>query len=142
MLDLLSFNRAIFQMEEAVEFCQSDLAKNDSRLFLHLRAGAIQAFEFTYELAIKMLRRFLEATEPNPAVSNEMTFNELIRLGYERGLLESELVTWKEFRKNRGTTSHTYDEEKASDVYDSIPNFLNEVKFLYSEIQRRQSASK
>lgn len=139
MLDLSSFKLAISQLEDALKYCQTDLAKKDPRLFLHLRAGAIQAFEFTYELAIKMLKRFLETTEANPAIIDETTFNEFIRLGYERGLLKSELAQWKEFRKDRGTTSHTYDENKAVDVYESIPDFLDEAKFLYQEMTRRQN---
>jgi hypothetical protein len=33
---------------------------------VHLVAAAIQAFEFTYELSWKMLKRYLERTVPNP----------------------------------------------------------------------------
>lgn len=140
ILDLTSFAKAISQLEEALAYCQSDLAKNDARLAQHLRAAAIQAFEFTYELSFKMLRRFLEATEPNPALIDEMSFNEIIRKGFERGILQSELADWQEFRKDRGTTSHTYDEDKARDVFECTPKFLLEAKFLYGQIQKRQTA--
>ena len=113
ILDLTSLQKAIAQMEEALAYCNSDLAKNDPRLALHLRAAAIQAFEFTYELSFKILKRYLEATETNPAAVDDMTFNELVRRGFELGLLQAEMAEWKEFRKDRGTTSHAYDEEKA-----------------------------
>ncbi len=112
--------------------------KNDARLAQHLHAAAIQAFEFTYELSFKMLKRFLEASEPNPASIDEMTFNEIIRKGLEKGLLQSEITDWKEFRKDRGATSHTYNENKARDVFECIPKFLIEAKFLYNKIQKRQ----
>lgn len=128
----------IYQLEEAIEHCQSDLSKNDAKLAQHLRADAIQAFEFTYELSFKMLKRFLEATEPNPASLDEMSFNEIIRKGFERGLLKSELADWKEFHKDRGTTSHTYNENKAQDVFECIPKFFIEAKFLFAQIQKRQ----
>lgn len=138
MIDLSSLAKAISQLEEALQYCESDLAKSDAHLALHLRAGAIQAFEFTYELSFKMLKRYLEMTEPNPAMIDEMSFYELIRCGFERGLLQAEIAVWKTFRKDRGTTSHTYDEAKAQDVYDNIPTFLIESKFLFKAIQKRQ----
>jgi nucleotidyltransferase substrate binding protein (TIGR01987 family) len=137
-LDLSSLQKAIAQMEEALSFCNSELARNNPRLALHLRAATIQAFEFTYELSYKILKRYLEATEPNPAAVEEMSFNELVRRGFELGLLQAEITEWKEFRKDRGTTSHTYDEAKAQDVFETIPAFLAEAKFLMSQIQKRQ----
>lgn len=137
-LVLSPLQKAIVQLEEAIQYCDSDLARQDSRLALHLRAAAIQAFEFTYELAVAMLRRFLETTESNPAAVSELSFNNLIRLGYKRGLLSAELSDWQQFSKNRGTTSHTYNEEKAAEVYQSIPEFLAEVRFLLEQIVKRQ----
>lgn len=139
-LDLTSLKGAIAQLEDALRYCNSDLAKGDAKLALHLRAAAIQAFEFTYELSYKMLKRYLESTEANPAIVDEMNFNDIIRRGYEIGLLKAELEEWKEFRKDRGTTSHAYDEEKAKDVFESIPDFLVEAKSLCAEIEKRQEA--
>ncbi len=138
-LDLSSLAHAIAQLEEALSFAHSDLARQDERLALHLRAASIQAFEFTYELSFKMLKRFLEAAEANPASAEEMTFNEVIRRGYALGLLQEELAIWKEFRKDRGTTSHTYQQQKAQDVFTRIPRFLSEAQFLLAQIQQRQA---
>lgn len=137
-LDLSSLKKALAQLDEALEFSHSDLIKSDPRLIQHLRAAAIQAFEFSYELSYKMLKRFLETTEQNPAAVDEMTFNEIIRNGYEKGLLQAELEEWKVFRRDRGTTSHTYNEDKAQDVFESIPKFLVEARFLLAQIQKRQ----
>lgn len=106
---------------------------------MHLRAGAIQAFEFTYEVAYKMLKRYLEMTDPNPSSIDAMTFNDLIRTGYEKGLIKSELVVWKEYRKERGTISHTYDEDKAVEVFAYIPGFLVDAKYLFTALQDRIS---
>lgn len=137
-LDISSLENAIAQLEDALFYCASDLAKSDPRLELHLRDGAIQAFEYTYELAFKSLKRYLAMTEPNPDRVAEMSFNEVIRRGYELGFLKAELAEWREFRRDRGTTSHAYDERKAIEVYQNIPAFLTEAKFLLTEIKRRQ----
>jgi nucleotidyltransferase substrate binding protein (TIGR01987 family) len=136
ILDLTSLRSAIAQCHEALFYCRSDLAKQDAKLAQHLRAGAIQAFEFTYELSVKMLKRYLEATEATPI--DEMSFNELVRRGYETGLLNAEIEQWKAFRKNRGSTSHAYDMAKAMAVFQSIPEFLTEAEFLLAEIEKRQ----
>jgi nucleotidyltransferase substrate binding protein (TIGR01987 family) len=137
-LDLSSMEKAISQMEEALVYCNSDLGKNDVKLAKHLRAAAIQAFEFSYELCYKMIKRYLEISEGSPTAIDKMEFNEIIRTAYERGLLRSELSVWKEFRKERGTTSHTYNEEKAKEVFDDIPAFLLDAKHLLAELQQRQ----
>jgi nucleotidyltransferase substrate binding protein (TIGR01987 family) len=139
MIDVSSLEKAIAQTKEALDFCNSELARNDARLALHLRAAAIQAFEFTYELSLKSLKRYLEETEGNPSAPEAMTFNELIRRGYALGLLKSEIVDWKEFRKDRGTTSHTYDENKARNVFETIPAFIIEAAFLLQQINTRQA---
>jgi nucleotidyltransferase substrate binding protein (TIGR01987 family) len=140
-LDLSSLRNAVAQVEEALAYARSDLATGDPKLARHLRAAAIQAFEFTYELSVKMLKRYLEATEANPASVDELTFNDLIRRGYEVGLLQAELADWKEFRRDRGTTSHAHDEKKAMDVYETIPAFLTEARFLLDQIARRQDGA-
>ena len=137
-LDLSSLQKAIAQLDEAIAFSRSDLAAANPRLALHLRAAAIQAFEFTYELSIKTLKRFLEATEANPSAVEEMSFNEMIRRGYELGLLQAEIAAWRAFRRDRGTTSHAYDEAKALIVFEAIPAFATEAKFLLAQIQERQ----
>lgn len=138
MLDISPLEKAIEQLEEALMLCASDLVKSNERLELHMRAAAIQAFEFTYSLSLKMLKRYLEKNEENSAIVEEMTFNDLVRRGFELGLLHAEISDWRDFRKNRGTTSHTYDEKKAEDVFGQIPQFLVEAKFLYNAIQKRQ----
>ena len=139
-LDLSSLHNAIAQLEEALAFCGSELAKTNPRLALHLRAAAIQAFEFTYELSFKMVKRHLEASEPNPAAIAEMSFGEIIRRSCELGLLKVEVAEWNAFRRDRGATSHTYDEKKAQTVFAGIPAFLAEVRFLAGQIQLRQGS--
>jgi nucleotidyltransferase substrate binding protein (TIGR01987 family) len=113
MIDVTSLENAVVQLEEAIAYVGSDIARADPRLARHLRAAAIQAFEFTYELAYRTLRRFLAEIESSPAEVDALDFSGSIRLGYARGLLDEEISAWRDFRKNRSITSHTYDEDKA-----------------------------
>ncbi len=53
-----------------------------------------------------MLKRFLEMSEPNPHEIDTLSFTDLIRIGSEKGLLLSDLRTWKVFRHERSITSH------------------------------------
>jgi nucleotidyltransferase substrate binding protein (TIGR01987 family) len=139
-LNLTSLEKAIAHLELALSYAKSDLAKTDDNLALLFRSASIQAFEFTYELAYKTLKRYLELTEANPAAIDEMSFQTIIRRGFELGLLKAEITEWKEYRKDRGTTSHAYDENKAQDVFEHIPNFLEEVEYLLFQIQKRKDA--
>jgi len=139
-LDLRSFASAIGQLENALDYCNSELAASDPALAAHLRATAIQAFEFTYELSVKMLKRKLEQIESSKAVVRNMSFDELIRRGWALDFLNEEIAQWREFRKQRSTTSHTYDENKAELIYREIPRFLAEAKYLYTAIETQPSA--
>ena len=103
----------------------------------HLRAAVIHAFEFTYELSWKMLKRYFAMTYPNPQEIQEMSFPQLIRTGCEHGLLLSEWEAWKNYREERGATSHTYNEDKANEVINHIPAFLQDAKYLFAQLKAR-----
>jgi nucleotidyltransferase substrate binding protein (TIGR01987 family) len=137
-IDVSILQRAITQGYAAIAAYEKQSKHDEEQLAIHIRAGAIQASEFTYELSIKILKRYLEAHHLSPEQVAGLSFNDLIRKGLEVGILNEELVHWKDFRKDRGTTSHTYDEEKAMEVFRSIPRFLSEAQFLTDHIVLRQ----
>lgn len=136
-LNLTPLIKALSQLEMSLTYYQSDLIQQNKDLVQQLRAAAIQAFEFTYELSWKMLKRYLMLTEPNPDQVETMSFPELIRTACERGLLNSEVALWKQFRQDRSNTSHAYDEDKAQMVFENIPMFLHEAKQLLFTLQQR-----
>lgn len=100
-----------------------------------IRDACIQRFEFTYELSHKMLKRFLEATSANPDEFDGLSFQDLIRTGTERGLLLGDWTVWRSYRSARGATSHTYDAEKAAQVFAVIPAFLEEARYLRDRLR-------
>ncbi len=130
-LDTTSFRNACRQLASGLAAAR---ALGDDEL---LRDGVIQRFGYTYELSHRVLRRFLEQTEPAPEQLGEMSFPALIRLGSERGLLLNGWDVWSRYRKARGTTSHVYDGAKAAEVFAQIPGFLADAAYLLDAIEHR-----
>lgn len=133
-LDLRSFEEAAGRLAEALDALGAEPANS------LIRDAVIQRFEFTYELAHKMLRRYLEMAAPDPQAVGQMSFQDLIRTGSEQGLLRSDWERWREWRQARGITSHTYDERKALQVVAVIPDFLAEARHLFQKLHERSRA--
>jgi len=130
-LDITPLRNAIARLEEGWEVYQRDTTQT------LIRDGLIQRFEFTYEIAHKMLKRYLEYASPNPAQYDGMPFSDLIRSGNEQGLLLGDWPKWRGYRDMRAKTSHTYDEETALKVVTGIPPFLDEARYLSEQLSQR-----
>ena len=129
--DFTQFERAIQRLEEGLEEYQSDTSKT------LIRDGLIQRFEFTYEQAHNVLKRYLKFASANPEMFDQMTFQDLIRTGNERHLLLGEWLDWRGFREMRTKTSHTYSEKLALAVVANIPRFLEEAIYLRDKLRER-----
>ena len=138
-LDFTALHSAIGQLEKSLVYAFSPAAMADAGLREQLRNSVIQCFEFTYELSWKMLKRYLESTEASPAELDTASFQNLIRLGNERGLLRSDWRQWKTYRQARTDKSHTYDAAKAEAVFALAPDFLAEAQALLQELTRRSA---
>src|SRR5579864_4768356 len=130
-LDLTAFTNAVKSLDVAIT------AHSQKPLDLFIRDASIQRFEYTYELCHKMLKRYLEMTEPNSEEIDQMQFAQLIRTGSEKGLLLSGWDIWTTFRYARNLTSHTYNEQKAIEVCNTLPVFLKDAQFLLAKLQER-----
>jgi len=80
------------------------------------RAGLIQFFEMSFELAWKVLKDYLE--EEGFAVESP---RDAIKQAFQAGLLEDGHV-WMEALKDRNLTVHTYEEKIAKAVEEKIRN--------------------
>ncbi|MCL2145374.1 MAG: nucleotidyltransferase substrate binding protein [Endomicrobia bacterium] len=131
VLDLSSFKKAVNSLNEVLD----ELEKDKTNKFV--KDSAVQRFEYTYELAYKMLRRFLEITEHSKQQVEEMSFSNIIRTANEKGLLLNDLEKWVIYREKRNITSHVYDENKADSVISVIPDFFKESDFLLNKLSER-----
>ncbi|MFZ4507372.1 MAG: nucleotidyltransferase substrate binding protein [Fimbriimonas sp.] len=130
-LDLTSFEFAIKRLEEGLIRHHLDIEDTQ------IRDGLIQRFEFTYELAHRTLKRYLESVAPTPGDIDRMAFQDLIRTANEQGLLLGEWTDWKHYREMRSRTSHAYDEQMALQVVEGIAKFLAEAQHLRDSLRTR-----
>jgi nucleotidyltransferase substrate binding protein (TIGR01987 family) len=137
ILDFSPLGDAISQLEKSIGFATSELAENDYDLFEQFRNSVIQCFEFTYELSHKMLTRYLEETAANPKEIDLSTFQNIIRIGSEKGLLLSDWSQWRDYRQARSNSGHTYNISKAEAVYEISFDFLKEAKYLHRQLLNR-----
>ncbi len=128
-----SLSRAILRLQEAIDLYEQDPSQTI------VRDGLIQRFEFTYEIATKMIKRALEEASASPAQYDEMSFATLIRSANEQGLLLGDWPRWRHYRDMRSRTSHTYDEAIALQVVADLGGFLEEAAFLRDQLLRHAS---
>lgn len=102
-----------------------------------MRDAAIQRFEYTYELAWKMLKRHLDESEGSATV-DPLSRKDLFRLGGERGIVAN-VEAWLAYHRARNETSHTYDENKAEQVYQVARLFAEDAGKLLRELERRNA---
>ena len=138
-LDFSPLGNAVGQLEKALHYANSDMAKADAGLREQLRNSVIQCFEFTYELSHKMLKRYLEETAASPEEIDPMSFQNIVRIGNEKGLLRSDWPRWRTYRQARTDSSHTYDEAKAEAVFAIAPDFLDEARYLFDVLSKRNA---
>ena len=136
-LDLSSLHKAHQALAKSLAFMSSELAA-DNDLREQFRAASIQAFEFTHELAFKMVKRQLEQILPDPSSVDKMPYMDVIRSGAEAGLI-TDVSRFRAYREKRNITSHTYDSEKAEDILAMLPAFCDDIGRLINELERRNS---
>ncbi len=135
-LDYSSLEDAVAQLERSFDYLHGDLARTDSGLREQFRAATIQAFEFTYELAVKMIQRQLAQITANPDALRHMDFADRMRDAADAGIIRGAL-SFIRYRELRNMTSHTYNANRAEHTVSEIDEFLRDMRFLLCELQRR-----
>jgi nucleotidyltransferase substrate binding protein (TIGR01987 family) len=118
---LADFETALTQLHSALaQPANSDL----------LRAGCIQYFEFTFELAWKAIK----ATSRDAGLPECPSPKACLKQAFANGWIDSEEV-WLEMLEARNKMSHTYKAKDALTVYDSLPRFMPELMGLCSSLK-------
>lgn len=101
-----NFKKALAQLKKFVEKGQLNELEEQ---------GAIQAFEYTYELAWNVMKDFLE----HQGQTDIFGSRDAIRKAFQLGLIQDG-DKWMDAYVSRTKTSHSYNEETAREVVDAI----------------------
>lgn len=131
-IDLTPLRRALAVLAEALQFWHAQ--PEGSTLKPHLRSAVIQSFEFSYELSWRLLRRVLMERAASAGAVVGLSFNDLLRLGADQGLLPDALA-WRQWRELRNATSHAHNESKAQAVAEQVGSFNADAVALLARME-------
>lgn len=100
------YRKAVLKLKEALEEDSSNPLLYD---------GVMQRFEFTYELAWKLMKLYLEFEGIATVNSPRTAFKEAFAAGI---ITDGEI--WMDMINSRNLTVHTYNEQMAKDIYNKV----------------------
>ncbi len=80
--------------------------------------GTIQRYEFTFELAWKIMKDYLEY---NGFVDGLSSPRNIIQLAFQNKIIKNGDI-WIQMMLDKNLLSHLYDEEKSREIYNNIKN--------------------
>jgi len=122
-----NYKKALARLEEALAEKEPDQYVYDA---------VIKRFEFTYELAWKLLKAFIEYKG-----GEDVRFpRDIFKEAYAKGLLENSEV-WLSMLQDRNLSSRTYSQERAMEIYNRVKDiyfeeFIQLVRTIEGEIKR------
>jgi nucleotidyltransferase substrate binding protein (TIGR01987 family) len=106
---LQDYEKALGRLESALQ------TPPDSDL---LRAGCIQYFEFSFELAWKTI----QAYAADAGLMDVGSPKSCLRHAFKMNWIADEGV-WLSMLESRNRMAHTYDAERALEIYDQLPSY-------------------
>jgi nucleotidyltransferase substrate binding protein (TIGR01987 family) len=126
---LHNFSNAVHRLEEAVAAFRSPDPGDV------IRDGMIQRFEFTYELAWKTIKEYLE----DIGIVDRNSPKAVIREAYAQKIITNE-PDWLLMLSDRNQTSHVYKEETAAEIAARIVHrYVAEFEKLLSELKKLEN---
>lgn len=121
---LADFGRALGRLEESLlRMAPDDL----------LRAGCIQYFEFTFELAWKTVKACAEDTGLGDVGSPRSA----LRQAFKQGWI-SEEEGWLAMLEARNRLAHTYEASQALAIYGELPEFARQLRRLHAVLSSQE----
>ena len=109
-----NYQKALARLSEAVDLLVDNV--NEGSEFDLLKEGLIQRFEYTHELAWKVMKDYLEYQ----GYVDIRGSRDAIRKSLELNILSDR--RWMATIEARNLTSHNYDDETVDNIYNEIMN--------------------
>jgi len=126
--NLSNYNKALLSLESNIQKIKK--MSDDMEDFDIYRDSTIQRFEYSIELAKKLMANYIEAIDKR--VHGQRL---IIKKAYEFELIESDI--WFEMIDDRNITSHEYSEVLAKELLYKIYDYAIEMRELYHIISKR-----
>ena len=97
-----NFDKTIFHLENALQIINPDITQ---------KAGIIQFFEISFELAWNMIKDYLE----DQGFTDIKSPRTALKKAFEIGVIENG-HDWMDLLQDRNLTAHIYDEQKATEM--------------------------
>ena len=110
-----NYQKALIQLGKAVNIV-SALSNSSSDQNDLLAEGLIQRYEYTHELAWKVMKDY----EEYQGITDIMGSRDAIRVALRAGILDDD--RWMDTISDRNLTSHNYDDETAKHIVNNIIN--------------------
>jgi nucleotidyltransferase substrate binding protein (TIGR01987 family) len=110
MVSVKAFEKGLKKLEVILQMEENEI----------VRDATIQRFEFTFELAWKAFRTFLKEAHGIVCNSPKTCFREGLSVGLYDVETAEELLKMVD---DRNSTTHTYNENTAQEIFDNIRNF-------------------
>jgi len=139
-LDLSALREAVASLTNGLDVVSDPVWFNaqSEKVRNTLMAGVIKNFEFVYEISVKMLKRQIELESASPTEVDESNFRAVLRAAGEKGLI-ADVEAWFKYRTMRNITAHTYDHDKARQVYADTLTFIADARALLQALEARNA---
>lgn len=110
-----NYRKALVRLGKAVDIVSSRM-EEDEEIDDLLEEGLIQRYEFTHELAWKVMKDYAEYQ----GITGLGGSRDAIRQTFQFGLIDDE--NWMRSISDRNLTSHQYDKDTAQEIIENIIN--------------------
>ena len=110
---MIRYKERFENFEKAIEKLKQAFLEEPTELVID---GTLQRYEFTFELAWKTIKDYLDY---NGIVSNISSPRNVIQQAYQSKIIKNGDI-WIQMMLDRNLLSHLYDEKKSREIYENI----------------------
>lgn len=122
-----NYRKALEKFNQAVDIISNKMEWGEEIDDL-LEEGLIQRFEYTHELAWKVMKDYAQYQ----GYTNIQGSRDAFRKAFEMGIIENE--AWMESINDRNLTSHNYDDETVAEILESI---IDTYALLFNDFEKK-----